>query len=201
MQYFNNNDLLPKFCIEQNNSIINNFPNRLKNSYQIYNYINLPNNVFFETTGTYLNSEGEFNKTVKFVSTKKQTKEDWQILRKIFSSFKKINFTNNVKNNSIIHFNNSSLSKFKSFSGLMHMPTIGINLKANRYLNKSVSNVQIFTIEKIKKSKTKIFSTNVKTWINDFYIGGKDSYSRYSSTMIKCSKIFRSEKQSFSHIS
>jgi NADH-quinone oxidoreductase chain G len=201
MQYFNNNDLLPKFCIEQNNSIINNFPNRLKNSYQIYNYINLPNNVFFETTGTYLNSEGEFNKTVKFVSTKKQTKEDWQILRKIFSSFKKISFTNNVKNNSIIHFNNSSLNKFKSFSGFMHMPTIGINLKANRYLNKSVSNVQIFTIETIKKSKTKIFSTNIKTWINDFYIGGKDSYSRYSSTMIKCSKIFRNEKQSFSHIS
>jgi NADH dehydrogenase/NADH:ubiquinone oxidoreductase subunit G len=157
--------------------------------------------VFFETTGTYLNSEGKFNKTVKFVSTKKQTKEDWQILRKVFSSIKKINFSNNFKDNSTIHFNNNSLNKFKSFSGFMHTPTTAINSKADKYLTKSVSAVQVLPLEKIKKNKTKVYSTNIRTWINDFYIGGKDSYSRYSSTMIKCSKIFRNEKQSFSHIS
>lgn len=197
----NNNDLLPKFCIEQNNGITTKFPVSLKNSYLIYNYINLPNNVFFETNGTYLNGEGTFNKTIKFVSTKKQTKEDWQIIRKIFSSLKRISYVNNSKDNFILNFNNNSIIKFKNFSGFIHTPTNNINVKTNKYLNKTVSDIELFPTLAIKNHKSKIFLTNMKTWINDFYIGGKDSYSKYSSTMIKCSKNLRNEKQSFSYLS
>ena len=44
---------------------------------------------FFESNGTFINTEGCFKKVVKFLPSVKQSKEDWQILRKIFSYSKK----------------------------------------------------------------------------------------------------------------
>ena len=51
-----------------------------------------------------------------------------------------------------------------------------------------------------KKSKSKIFETKSKFWLDDFYIGGKDLYSRFSIVMIECSKSFRLESTNFNYI-
>ena len=123
----------------------------LKSQYKIYNYLNLPNNVFFETNGTYLNTEGMFKKTVKFISTNKQTKEDWQIIRKILSCSKKINFSNNFKCNSLINFNNNNLNNFKNFTGFLYIATNSIEAKSNVRLTKTVSNYLVNPINTVKQ--------------------------------------------------
>jgi NADH-quinone oxidoreductase chain G len=200
LKYLELSNLLPKFCIEQNNGLTMNNLSDLKSQYKIYNYINLPNNVFFETSGSYLNTEGVFKKTVKFVSTNKQTKEDWQIIRKIFSYSKKINFSNNSKCNSIISFNNNNLNNFKKFAGFLYNATNTVGAKSSLYSIKNVSNHFVEPVNIVKHKKFKMFSTKFKIWINDFYLGGKDQYTKQSSTMIKCSKALRKDKHTFVHL-
>jgi|AntRauTorckE5430_2_1112549.scaffolds.fasta_scaffold00054_30 NADH-quinone oxidoreductase chain G len=198
--YLGVSDTLPKFCLEQNNGLFANVVLATKSSYKIYNYINLPNSTFFETSGTFLNTEGVFKKTVKFISTNKQTKEDWQIIRKIFACSKNINLTNNYKDNCLLSFNNGNLNKFRNFSGFLSIANDGLTLKENTHLIQPISNMLVRPAEVTKKKKLKIFGTKLKIWINDFYIGGKDLYSKQSSTMIKCSKTLRSDRHTFTHV-
>ena len=200
LNYLESNDSSPKFCFEQNNGIVSSLTKDLKSSYGIYNYLNLPNNVFFETSGTYLNTNGIFKKVVKFISTNTQTKEDWQIIRKIFSYSKKINFLNNYKNNKMVGFNNNNFNKFRNFVGFLNIACSNINAKAHTQNLKSVTNYDLKPLNILKSKKFKFFSTKFKIWINDFYIGGKDLYSKQSSTMIKCSKTFRNEMFVFKHL-
>ena len=73
---------------------------KLKKSFDVTNHLHLPNTVFFENSGTYINTEGNINKVVKIITPLGQAKSDWQIIRKIFSYSKKILFlTNFLKNN------------------------------------------------------------------------------------------------------
>jgi len=104
LNYFISTNNRPFFCIDHNNSVSTNIPKNLLLNKSCYNYINLPNNVFFESSGTFLNTEGCFKKVIKFLPSIKQTKEDWQILRKLFSYSKKINYTSNYKFNSLGNF-------------------------------------------------------------------------------------------------
>ena len=72
----------------------------------------------------------------------------------------------------------------------------------------SLSNYNLFYKESINLSKitfnfkTKLKFTKNKTnfWLDDFYLGGKDIYSRFSSVMIECSKSFRIENTNFNYI-
>jgi NADH dehydrogenase/NADH:ubiquinone oxidoreductase subunit G len=89
LNYFVLKNKRPFFCFDQNSSLSTNIPKYLLSNQSCYNYINLPNNVFFESNGTFMNTEGHFKKVVKFLPSSKQSKEDWQILRKIFSYSKK----------------------------------------------------------------------------------------------------------------
>ena len=71
------------------------------------------------------------------------------------------------------------------------------NTKTKSIVNNKVSGKFDVLKNQIKCSKKKIYLTNTKNWLKDFYIGGADSYSKYSSTMINCSKNYRSEKINF----
>ena len=50
------------------------------------------------------------------------------------------------------------------------------------------------------KSKLKVICSKTNFWLDDFYLGGKDIYSRFSSVMIECSKSFRIENTNFNYI-
>jgi len=194
------NDFLPKFCLEQNNGILDSLAGKFNSPYKTCNYINLPNSTFFESNATFLNTEGIIKKTIKLLSTNKQVKEDWQIIRKIFSCSKKIAYLNNTRDNSIINFNNNNLTKFRSFTNFLYVATSGITSKSNIFSSKTKNIYDIKFTNLLKFNKSKIYNTKLKIWINDFYIGGKDPYSKYSSTMIKCSRIFRKDRTTFAHI-
>jgi NADH-quinone oxidoreductase chain G len=129
LNHLNSFDSYPKYCFEQNNGFSSNFLTKSKSSFLIYNYINLPNNVFFESNGTFLSTDGLFKKNIKCISTNKQAKDDWQILRKILTCTKKIKFSTNYKDNTLIDFNNNKINKFKNFVGFLFIASNNITLK------------------------------------------------------------------------
>ena len=51
--------------------------------------------------------------------------------------------------------------------------------------------------QKYSKKKKSILKTKGYFWIEDFFIGGKDSYSKLSTIMIKCSKKLRITSTNF----
>jgi NADH-quinone oxidoreductase chain G len=199
LNYVNTKSKWPTYCFEQNFGIKTSDLNFLNSFYKPFNYINLPNSSFFESTGTFLNTEGNIKKTIKFLSTESQTKEDWQIIRKIITNSKNITFLNN-KNNSTIFVNTENFTRFKKFTNYIFFATSSLNNKTEFCFNNKIEKKNLNTIYKFKNSKNKLFSTKFKIWLNDFYIGGMDSYSRHSTTMINCSKSLRLEKNNFSHL-
>jgi NADH-quinone oxidoreductase chain G len=199
LNYFTNITKTPTFYIEQNNGFPKTISTQFSNKCKIYQYLNLPNNLFFESSGTYLNTEGIFKKSIKFIPTLKQTREDWQIIRKLFANTKKISFISNFKYNTILSYNNKTFLKYKNFIGFLYYTNQVLTSK-NYYMNKETSIALNLNINnKFKMKKSKIFTTKFKLWLQDFYIGGKDLYSKYSLTMINCSKSYRLEKTNFSY--
>lgn len=186
---FNNSN---KLLIEQNNK--NSFL-ELKNQLKIENYIYLPNNVFFENFGSYINTEGKLKQTIKLISSLQNTKDDWQILRKLISSLKDINFTSNSKYNNRILYNCNSLFNLKNFISFMYLNTSSLS-KLSFYLkSQNQTTKQIISNNNIKKSK--IIKTQLKNWIEDFYLGGFDNYSKNSETLISCSINLRTNTTTF----
>lgn len=49
---------------------------QLKKGFKLNNHLHLPNTVFFETSGTYLNTEGNIRKATKVIKPLGQTKND-----------------------------------------------------------------------------------------------------------------------------
>ena len=201
LNYLNTNSKWPTYYLEQNFGIKTDDLGSLKESYKPFNSVSLPNSSFFESTGTFFNTEGKIKKSIKFISTESQTKEDWQIIRKIFSNTTKINFlTDRHKKNNTLFVNINNLNRFKKFVNYNFFATSNITPNNESYLTNSINKKNPTINLSFKKSKSKIFSTRLKIWLNDFYIGGMDPYSRYSTTMINCSKKLRLEKTNFSHL-
>lgn len=65
-----------KMMITQSNMIKTESLAVLKNNFYFSNQVHLPNNVFFEASGTYINTHGKINKTVKVITSLSQTKSD-----------------------------------------------------------------------------------------------------------------------------
>ena len=200
LKYTDTQGVRPMFCLEHNHSMITDVPKNILSNYSVYNYVNLPNSTFFESSGTYLNTQGLFKKVVKFLPSGKQSKEDWQIIRKLFSYSKKINFTSNFRFNSLIHFNNNTINNYKNFIGFLYFANRFFFNNHKEIFNNSISGNFNVQRSKIKTTKNKLTLTNIKIWIKDFYIGGEDCYSNRSITMINCSKLYRSQKNNFNAV-
>jgi NADH-quinone oxidoreductase chain G len=191
-------DKLPKYCFEHNYGNPKNPFETMSNQYPVYSYINLPNANIFESNVSYLNTKGIFKTSSKFVSTHPQIKEDWHIIRKLFACTSTITFTNNFLDNHLIFFNNNTLNKFKSFTNFMYKATSNLTTTTESDVQIKIFNKPYLTNFKTKKTKTN--NTKLKLWLNDFYISGKDSFSKTSITMINCSKLLRSEKTNFNNL-
>ena len=156
-------------------------------------YIYLPTKMFFETKETYLSAEGLIKSTNELIS-KNQKKSGWKIIRKIFNLLK-ANF--NILNTKTFFKINSNLKNniLKIF--------INLNYQAFKNLNKNnnSNNVNSFFLKNtgkmIKIKKIKFFNTKIKFWLNDFFTGGKDEFSKNSIIMIKCSNANRLESSNF----
>ncbi len=198
LNYFQNESNNGRFLIEQNNNIVSPYYENVKSTHNICSYINLPNNVFFETSGTYVNTEGIIRKTIKFIPSLKQSKETWQIIRKLTSCSSSLSFMSDLKTNNRISFNCNNIFNFKNFTNFQYY---AIKNLTNVDLNNNVQTKNLgVNLDKYKVKRSKLFATKLRLWLDDFYIGGKDLYSKHSITMIKCSQLFRLQQTNFNHI-
>lgn len=185
-----------KFIIEQSNKLKQAITKITKNKLNIYNYFFLPNNTFYETANTYINTEGITKNTIPVISALKNTKNDWQIIRKLFSYTKKLRFISNIKCNNLIEFNNNKLSSFKNYSHFIHFPHQHLSTMTFCLKNKTNQSFSL-TAQKYKSSINSLNTTIFNKQIDDFYIGGSDNYTKSSTTMIDCSKVLRSNTTNF----
>nr|YP_010208809.1 NADH dehydrogenase subunit 11 [Skeletonema grevillei]UBA16119.1 NADH dehydrogenase subunit 11 [Skeletonema grevillei] len=184
-----------KLLITQDNSLETKQLAKLKKGFDITNHLHLPNTVFFENSGTYVNTEGTINKVVKIITPLGQAKSDWQIIRKVFSYSKKTLFLSNFLKDNKIAYNSANINQFKNYMGLQHYAVSNLNNLTFQFLKK----VTQFHLEsaKFKPTQKKLFKSQLRFWLNDFYIDGKDVNSKYSSTMIQCSKLSRLNNTNF----
>lgn len=195
LNYFQAENCHNQILLEQNSENLpnqNTFFNKIKTTYPL---INLPNNIFFETSGSYLNTEGIFKKSLKIIPSLHKSKEDWYILRKFLAYSKKITYVSSEKINDRICYNSNNLYDFKNYINFNYYATKSLNSLAF-YLNTKINSFSI-SHNKFNFTAKKIFNTKFKFWLDDFYIGGKDNYSILSSTMVECSLIFRLETTNF----
>lgn len=76
LNFFQNYNDLNKLLITQNNNIETKEIIAFKKNFGLCNHIHLPNNVFFEDSGTYMNATGNFNNLTKIITPLNQTKSD-----------------------------------------------------------------------------------------------------------------------------
>jgi len=196
LKYINFEQIENNFVIEQGN-FLSKLINK-KNNFNSYINFNLPNTVFFENSGTYYTTEGIFKKTFKVVSPFKQSKSNWQILRKLIFYTKKINFLTTFNSNNKIIFNYKVNSNFIKFINFQYFPLTNYN--STILPTNTLKNNIFFKNSDFKLLNKKIFNNKPILWIEDFYIGGKDIYSKFSKVMIECSKSLRLEKTNFKYL-
>ena len=184
-----------KIIITQSSHLDTKLLIKLKKSFNLNNHLHLPNTVLFETSGTYINTEGNFNKVTKIVTSLGQTKSDWQIIRKILSYSKKMIFMTSYLKNNKITYNSPLIYHFKNYIGFQYYAISNLNNLAFKLLKKI--NKCYLNISKFKPKRKKLYNSQLKFWLNDFYIDGKDFNSKYSSTMIQCSKLYRLNNTNF----
>jgi hypothetical protein len=135
------------------------------------------------------------SKVSRIIKPLGQTKDNWQIIRKMFSYSKKMLFMTNFLNDNKLTFNSSSLSHFTCYTGFQCYAVSNLNNLAFSFLKTIVGN-RPYTA-KFKSKKKKVFSSQFRFWLNDFYVDDKNFNSNYSSTMIQCSKLSRLKYSNF----
>ena len=197
LNFFQNFEDSNRLLITQSNTLETKRLALFKNNFHITNQVHLPNNVLFETSGAYINAHGRVDKTTKVIRPLNQTKSDWQITRKIFSYCKNIFYISNVFRSNKLVYNADTPYHFKNYIGFQHYPISNLNNLAFQ-LFKKIKKPSIECL-KFKPKRNKLISSQLKLWLNDFYLDNKNCNTRNSSTMIQCSKFVRLEHTNFKY--
>ena len=187
------------FYFDQNGGLVSQLFNDIKKVSGISSYINLPNNVFFETSGSYLNTEGVLKQTVKFIPSLKQSRENWQIIRKLLANANFLSLVSEIKTNKRVNFNCNNIFNFKNFVNFQYYAVQNLTNSSLSNAGKKISYFD-FTKNLYKTRHSKLIESKVRLWLDDFYIGSRDTYAKRSITMIKCSKLFRAQNTNFNFI-
>nr|YP_010131943.1 NADH dehydrogenase subunit 11 [Odontella regia]QQD79322.1 NADH dehydrogenase subunit 11 [Odontella regia] len=193
-----NKTSLPGFIFYQNEGYVDNFQNLAQSALYVSNFLNIPNNSFFETTGTYLTTGSFFKKSMKVLVSNTQSKENWQILRKTFGYTAEVVSLYNNRINNKIFFNCKKFLNFQSYTLFQYYAVKNLT-KFTSIQTKSFCDYNV-SFDKYKIKRVNFFETKLRLWLDDFYIGGKDSYSKHSLVMINCSKINRLKSSNFKFI-
>jgi len=195
LNFFQNNTYNNKTLITQSSNLDAKWIKQLRKSFNLNNHMHLPNTVLFETSGAYVNTEGTVNQITKIISPVGQTKSDWQIIRKILSYSKKMLYMTNFLKKNKISYNSNSTYHFKNYISFQHYATSNLNHLAFRLLKKFTKcDLASYSF---KTRKKKLYNSQFRFWLNDFYIDNTDFNSKCSSTMVQCSKLSRLNNTNF----
>jgi NADH-quinone oxidoreductase chain G len=197
LNFFQDSGNTNKLLITQNSNLETKEIVEFKKNFNLCNQIHLPNNVFFETSGTYINTNGDINKTNKIITSLNQTKSDWQIIRKIFSYCKKTFYISNIFRNNKLVYSSNTPYQFKNYIGFQYYAISNLNNLAFQLLKKIKK--PITNSLRFKPKRNKFLKSQLRFWLNDFYLDSKSFNTKYSSTMIQCSKFFRLEHTNFKY--
>lgn len=195
LNFFQNYIDQNKTLITQSTHLDTKLVTQLKKSFKLNNHIHLPNTNLFETSGAYMNTEGSINKATKVIASLGQTKNDWQIIRKMLYYSKKMLFIKGYLKNDKVTFNARNIDYFKNYVGFQFYAISTLNNVAFKLLEKATTHS--LSDCNIKHGRKKFFNSQLRFWLNDFYIEGKSFDCKYSSTMIQCSKLSRLKSTSF----
>ena len=177
--------------IDQNYIHENN--NKFSLSNDLYYY--LPARTFYENAETYCNVEGVFKRTTKlFVS--KNIMSTWQTFLLIFKYLTKHIQPLNFKSSHTLAYLIKGYSNFKIFMHLHFYSTQQLS-SVNFYLIIKNTPAVLVAFFKFKQSSVKVKYSRLKFWLEDFFTGGKDEYSRNSEVLVSCSTILRTEARNF----
>jgi hypothetical protein len=101
------------------------------------------------------------------------------------------------KNNIILFFNSQKSHNFKNFINFQYYSTpnlIYLGFHLNKHNKRIILNNNI---QNFKSKSLKLNSTKLKYWLDNFFTGGKDNYSRNSIALNNCLKILRLESTNF----
>uniref|UniRef100_UPI0030029749 NADH dehydrogenase subunit 11 n=1 Tax=Cocconeiopsis kantsiensis TaxID=3082010 RepID=UPI0030029749 len=170
--------------------------NLLLSKENLSKYTYIPCSTFYENEETFINTEGFIKRTTKLIY-KKQSKSNWQILRKLSKLIKnKVSFLN-FSNASLISYNSKELNSFKNYINFHYYASQTLT-NLSFYLTIKTKKVLFSNKHNIFKQQTnKVYSTKIKYWLDDFFTGGRDEYSQNSSILSNCSKILRKESSTF----
>ena len=195
----NNNKISFKFFIDQNNNTNNKGIVKKIKTHDTTDkcYFYLPNNLFLEDNETYLNTQGLVKKVTKLIHFKKDSRNDWQIIRKFYANSKKLLYLNNFKDSNLITFDCINLFNYKNYINFQLNATSSL-ASLSFYLNKNNKPIIESFNNSFKNTKIKVFNTKLKCWLDDFFMGnGKDSFSYGSSAMSKNSNFVRINSSNF----
>jgi hypothetical protein len=156
LNFFQNYKSNSKMLITQNNSLDMKLVTQLKNNFNLNTHLHLPNAVFFESSGTYLNTTGTICKTTKIIKPLGQTKNDWQIIRKLFSYCKKSLFITNFLKENKLTFNSETFYHFTNYIGFQSYAISNLNHFAFSFLKTIVESHQ--NTFKFKPKQAKIYN-------------------------------------------
>lgn len=179
-----------KLLIEHNFKINNNFKflNQITR-----NYLYLPSAVFFKDSGTFMNTEGSIKWFAKLITGKKP-KTSFQILNMLIKYLiNKLYFL--TKKSATLIFDFTKIFNLKNYTHFnSHITTALTNL--NLYTNIKNKPIKIkkhnFKLKKYKTTHSKL-----KYWLDDFFNGGRDEYSKQSVILNKCSHNLRLNNTNF----
>ena len=191
-----------KILIQQNNIFTGDFYENVKLRFRSSVLFNLPNKVFFEDSGTYVSVEGLVKKKIKIIPSTLNAKSNWNILRSLSNHIDRLLLTENAGNLkgklSLPLDDRLVFSRYVEFNFLPSLSLSGFSDSTStvRICKTRNSNVPLT----YPFNKTKVLLSKNRLWLDDFYIGGNDTYSKYSHTMIKCSKNLRQNSSNFNYI-
>lgn len=154
--------------------------------------VKIPVSTFYENNETFINTEGYFKKVSKNIF-RKETKNNSQLIKRVMSLIQKNIVWLNRKNNGAVFYSSSKLLNYINFlycstESLASLNTLTITKNSPFFLyKKSIYSLKLF----------KLNNTKIKYWLDDFFIGGKDTYSRNSLVMINSSKLLKKESTNF----
>jgi len=142
-----------KILITQSSNLDTKLITQLRKNFNLNNHLHLPNTVLFETSGTYINTEGNINKMAKIIAPLGQVKNDWQIIRKILSYSKKLLYVTDSLTNSKIVYNSNTVCHFKNYIGFQYYAVSNLNNLAFKFFEKITKCHLNFSIFKSKRKK------------------------------------------------
>lgn len=193
-----NQPIIAQLLFDQNSNMESNQP-FFKNSLNLtkekqYNF--LSTKMFYENQETFINTEGAIKQTKKLI-TRTKTREGWKLLRNLSKHFKNSYTTLNNKNDQMVLFSADKQSNFIDFINFQYRAVDKIESSTPSLVTQNQPFFFTRPNSKFKRTPLKTRATKLKYWIEDFFTGGKDEYTRNSLILSNCSRILRNQSTNF----